>query len=192
MRLFCATLFPFILILSTACLVLQSSCNKVHLRATTTSTHRSVTVHFHCMQNLLSKKRLLFCVQWKKNVTEDWNNMGSRELSRIRFMGFLLLTTRGHPLTTWTLALHYCCTSPQTTIPTIHCTDDTHSWLHWRHTQLIALTTHTADYTDDTHSWLHWPHTIHKSWTSSSSLQVLYSYSTESTQLFWYLPCFLD
>ncbi len=130
MRLFCATLFPFILILSTAGLVLQSSCNKVHVRATTTSTHRSVTVHFHCMQNNGQDNyllRLLFCVLWKRNVTEDWNYMGSRELSRIRFMGFLLLTTRGHSLTTWTLALHYCCTSPQTTIPTIHCTDDTHS-----------------------------------------------------------------
>ncbi len=35
------------------------------------------------------------------------------------------LTTGGHSLTTWTLALHYCCTSPQTTIPNIHCTDNT-------------------------------------------------------------------
>ncbi len=32
--------------------------------------------------------------------------------------------------------LHYCCTSPQTTIPIIHCTDDTH----------------TADCTDDTYT----------------------------------------
>ncbi len=49
--------------------------------------------------------------------------------------------------------LHYtnCCTSPQTTIPIIHCTDDTHSWLHWSHT-------------------------LHKSWTSSSSLTSIVVY----------------
>ncbi len=43
--------------------------------------------------------------------------------------------------------LHYtnCCTPPQTTIPIIH-------------------------YTDDTHTWLHWSHTLHKPWISSSSL----------------------
>ncbi len=40
--------------------------------------------------------------------------------------------------------LHYthCCTPPQTTIPIIHCTDDTHTHTHTHtHTQLIALIT---------------------------------------------------
>ncbi len=89
---FCATLFPFILILSTGCLVLQSSCNKVHLRATTTSTHGASQFIFTACKIMARTNyllRLLFCVLWKRNVTEDWNYMGSRELSRIRFMGFL-------------------------------------------------------------------------------------------------------
>ncbi len=54
-------------------------------------------------------------------------------------MHFRSLNTRGHPLTTWILALHYCCTSPQTTVSIIHCTDDTH----------------TADCTDYTHTHTH-------------------------------------
>ncbi len=136
MRLFCATLFPFILILSTGCLVLQSSCNKVHLRATTTSTHRSVTVHFHCMQNngqdKLFIKTFILCSMEKK-CHRGLELHGIEGIVTNPVHGLPLLTTRGHSLTTWTLALHYCCTSPQTTIPTIHCTDDT---------QLIALTTH--------------------------------------------------
>ncbi len=35
-------------------------------------------------------------------------------------MNFRSLTTRAHPLATWTLALPYCCTSPRTTVPIIH------------------------------------------------------------------------
>ncbi len=50
----------------------------------------------------------------------------------------------GHSLTTWTLALHYCCTSP---------TDyNSHHPLHWRHTHTQLML---------------WTHTPHKPWTSS-------------------------
>ncbi len=77
----------------------------------------------------------------------------------IRFMILRPLTTRGHPLTTWTLALH----------SLLHSTSDynSHHPLHWRHT--ADCTEHTADY-PDTHSWLHWSHSLLKPWTSSLSL----------------------
>ncbi len=104
---------------------------------------------------------------------------GSRSLegamSRILSMHFRSLTTRGHPLTTWTLALHYCCTSPRTTVPIIHCTDDTHTH------------THTADCTDYTADSHHTPYLSHGF--PQSDRRVLYSvyhspsdsYSTEPT-----------
>ncbi len=86
---------------------------------------------------------------------------GSINMSRvtIRFMILRPLTTRGHPLTTWTLALH----------SRLHSTSDynSHHPLHWRHT--ADCTEHTADY-PDTHSWLHWSHSLLKPWTSSLSL----------------------
>ncbi len=58
-------------------------------------------------------------------------------LSRIRSVAFRPIATRGHSLTTWTLALHYCWMSPKTTFPIIHCTD----------------VTHTAVRTDHAHTW---------------------------------------
>ncbi len=58
-------------------------------------------------------------------------------LSRIRSVAFRPIATRGHSLTTWTLALHYCWISPKTTFPIIHCTD----------------VTHTAVRTDHAHTW---------------------------------------
>ncbi len=69
----------------------------------------------------------------------------------IRFMILRPLTTRGHPLTTWTLALH----------SLLHSTSDynSHHLLHWRHSWLHW-----------THSWLHWSHSLLKPWTSSLSL----------------------
>ncbi len=75
-------------------------------------------------------------------------------LSRIRSTNFHSLTTRGPLLTAFTLALHYCYISPRTTVPIIHCTDDTHSWLHWLH------------------SWFP-SQTLLRPWTSSSSLQSI-------------------
>ncbi len=59
-------------------------------------------------------------------------------LSQILAMNFRLLTTRGHSLTTLTLALHYCCHSPSDCI--------SHQPLHWQHTQLIPLITLTPEY----------------------------------------------
>ncbi len=57
--------------------------------------------------------------------------------------------------------LHYtnCCTSPRTTVPIIHCTDDTH----------------TAECTDYTHSWFQL-NMLHKLWTSSLSLPSIVSF----------------
>ncbi len=69
-----------------------------------------------------------------------------RQLSRILSIHSLLLTTRGHSLTTWTPAPHGC-TSPKTTFPITYCTNVTQ--LIALITQLIALiTNHTADCTD--------------------------------------------
>ncbi len=76
-------------------------------------------------------------------------------LSHICSMNFCSLTTRYLVITWWrylahhidSCITHYCCTSPivLTTIPIIHCTDDTHSWFHWlhswshNHTHFISL-----------------------------------------------------
>ncbi len=96
-----------------------------------------------------------------------------RQLSRILSIHSLLLTTRGHSLTTWTPAPHGC-TSPKTTFPITHCTDVTQ--LIPLITQLIALITLCIN--------LGLP---------LCHCRVLYSVypsdrdSTESTQLF--LPC---
>ncbi len=91
-------------------------------------------------------------------------------------MNFRLLTTRGHPLITWTLALHYCCTSPRTTIPIIHCTDDTH--------------THTAVCTD--YSWFP-SDMLLKPWTSSCFLPSIFKHLSQSLLIanLRSLPCFL-
>ncbi len=66
-------------------------------------------------------------------------------------MNFCLLTTRGHSLTTLTLALHYTTsTSHWTAYPIIHCTNDT---------QLISLITQS--------------HTLYKPWTSSAFILAI-------------------
>ncbi len=106
-------------------------------------------------------------------------------LSQIWSMNFHSLTTRGHPLTTWTLALHYCCTSPSDY--------NSHHPLHWRHTAVTNLTL----------LWLHsWSHN-HTRFISLGLLlchcRVLYSvYNLVVIVLpclvcflvFWFLPVF--
>ncbi len=67
-------------------------------------------------------------------------------------MHFRSLTTRGHPLTTWTLALHY------TTVALHLGLQFPSSIALTTHTKLIALMTHTR-------SWLHWLHALLKPWT---------------------------
>ncbi len=58
---------------------------------------------------------------------------GSSLLSRIRFVILRPLTTRGHSLTTLTLAPHYCCMSPMDCISHQHCTNHTTVTNHTLH-----------------------------------------------------------
>ncbi len=80
-------------------------------------------------------------------------------MSRILSMHFRSLATRGHPLTTLTLALH----------KLLHITLDciSHHPLHWRHTQLIPLITLTPE------NYHTLSHTLYKPWTFSSWCRVL-------------------
>ncbi len=102
---------------------------------------------------LLSSKEIF-------NTINNWDARWSI-LSQIRSTNFHSLTTRGHPLPTRTRALHYCYISPRTTVPIIHCTDNTHSWSHCLH------------------SWFP-SHTLLKPWTSSSSLPSISVYHSPS------------
>ncbi len=96
--------------------------------------------HFNCADNFLARSH----PPWHQTTTRC-SPASICTLSRILAMNFCLLTTRGHSLTTLTLALHYTTsTSHWTAFPIIHCTNDT---------QLISLITQS--------------HTLYKPWTSS-------------------------
>ncbi len=118
----------------------------------------------HCL-SICKLLLLFFCTVWSTLIRISltkalvlWWCDNKSDLIWFDLMILCPLTTRGHPLTTWTLAQH----------SLLHSTSDynSHHPLHWRHT--ADCTEHTADY-PDTHSWLHWSHSLLNPWTSSLS-----------------------
>ncbi len=98
----------------------------------------NVTVTFDYF-NILIKQKYLFIIKFTdpRMVVSCIRSTNFHSLTHS-------LTTRGHPLTTCTLALHYSYISPRTTVPIIHCTDNTHSWCtdytaDFHHTPYLSL-----------------------------------------------------